>query len=518
MDAAVRPLVEELRRRGIDYRGVLYAGLMLTPDGPKVIEYNVRFGDPEAQVVLPAPRRRRRRALPRRGQRGARRARPRRRSPATPPCAWSWPRRAIPSTRAPATPSRGCAARASRPPGSTGPPCSTPARGATPPTGRSTPPAGACSASPRSAPTLAAGARARLRRRRADRLGGYADALRHRGEGARRGSAGAGGRRMIPRYAPADMAALFSDAARFSLWLEVELLATEAQAALGVVPAEDAATCRAKAPAVDEVFVADVLEREKVTDHDVAAFVDVVQERIGAPAGSYIHYGLTSSDVVDTALCATLTRAADLLLERPRCLRRRAADPRPRAHVRPRHGRTHGMHAEPTTFGAKFALWALQADRDRRRLRAARDGIAVGKLSGAVGHLLEHRPRGRGPRLRRARPDAGAGHPGDRPGPPRRVLRRLRVHRGDHRAHVHRDPAPGPQRGGRGRGALRGRAEGQLGHAPQAQPDPLRAPLRPGPAAARATSAPGSRTWRCGTSGTSRTARSSGWPCPTPPC
>ena len=115
---------------------------------------------------------------------------------------------------------------------------------------------------------------------------------------------------MIPRYAPADMAALFSDTARFSLWLEVELLATEAQAALGVVPPEDAATCRAKAPTVDDVFVTDVLEREKVTDHDVAAFVDVVQERIGSPAGSYIHYGLTSSDVVDTALCATLTRAA----------------------------------------------------------------------------------------------------------------------------------------------------------------------------------------------------------------
>ena len=110
------------------------------------------------------------------------------------------------------------------------------------------------------------------------------------------------------------MAALFSDAARFSLWLEVELLATEAQAAVGVVPPEEAAACRTKAPTVDDVFVTDVLEREKVTDHDVAAFVDVVQERIGAPAGSYIHYGLTSSDVVDTALCATLTRAADILL------------------------------------------------------------------------------------------------------------------------------------------------------------------------------------------------------------
>ena len=190
---------------------------------------------------------------------------------------------------------------------------------------------------------------------------------------------------MIPRYSPADMAALFTDAARFGLWLEVELLATEAQAAIGVVPAEAAATCRAKAPTVDEVFVADVLEREAVTDHDVAAFVDVVQDRIGAPAGSYIHYGLTSSDVVDTALCATLTKAADLLLADlngfVEALRLRALE----LMDVPVTGRTHGMHAEPTTFGAKFALWALQADRDRRRLQAAREGIAVGKLSGAVG-------------------------------------------------------------------------------------------------------------------------------------
>src|SRR5580692_3253112 len=190
---------------------------------------------------------------------------------------------------------------------------------------------------------------------------------------------------MIPRYSPADMAALFTDSARFALWLEVELLATEGQAMVGVIPAEAAATCRAQAPTVDDVFVADVLTREKITDHDVAAFVDVVQERIGAPVGSHIHYGLTSSDVVDTALCATLTRAADLLLADldafVAALKARALE---LLHV-PVTGRTHGMHAEPTTFGAKFALWALQADRDRRRLQAARDGIAVGKLSGAVG-------------------------------------------------------------------------------------------------------------------------------------
>ncbi len=190
---------------------------------------------------------------------------------------------------------------------------------------------------------------------------------------------------MIPRYAPSDMAALFSDAARLAGWLEVELLATEAQAALGTVPAEDAATCRAKAPAVDDVFVAEVAEREKVTDHDVAAFVDVVQERIGAPAGSWIHYGLTSSDVVDMALSVTLTAAADLILSDldafVAALKVRALE---LLRV-PVAGRTHGMHAEPTTFGAKFALWALQADRDRGRMRAARAAVAVGKLSGAVG-------------------------------------------------------------------------------------------------------------------------------------
>jgi len=197
---------------------------------------------------------------------------------------------------------------------------------------------------------------------------------------------------MIPRYSPADMAALFGDAARFSMWLEVELLATEAQAELGNVPAEDAAACRAKAPAVDDTFVADVLEREKVTDHDVAAFVDAVQERIGAPAGSHIHYGLTSSDVVDTAQCATLARAVDILLDDldafVDALKERALE---LMHV-PVTGRTHGMHAEPTTFGAKFALWALQADRDRRRMRAAREAVAVGKLSGAVGTFSNVEP------------------------------------------------------------------------------------------------------------------------------
>jgi len=181
------------------------------------------------------------------------------------------------------------------------------------------------------------------------------------------------------------MAALFSDEARMALWLEVELLAAEGLSGVGVVPASAAAALRARAPKVDGDFVAAVNERERVTDHDVAAFVDVVQQRIGPPEASWIHYGLTSSDVVDTALCATLTRAADLLLvdadELVAALRARAVE----LIDVPVAGRTHGMQAEPTTFGSKFALWALQADRDRRRLRAAREAVAVGKLSGAVG-------------------------------------------------------------------------------------------------------------------------------------
>ena len=190
---------------------------------------------------------------------------------------------------------------------------------------------------------------------------------------------------MIPRYSPPDMAVLFSDEARMARWLEVELLAVEGLAGVGVVPTADAAAVRARAPQVDAALVAAVNERERVTDHDVAAFVDVVQQRIGPPEGAWLHYGLTSSDVVDTALCATLTGAADLLLaaadELVAALRARAVE----LIDVPVSGRTHGMQAEPTTFGVKFALWALQAGRDRRRLRAARAAIAVGKLSGAVG-------------------------------------------------------------------------------------------------------------------------------------
>jgi adenylosuccinate lyase len=190
---------------------------------------------------------------------------------------------------------------------------------------------------------------------------------------------------MIDRYTTEAMRQVWADTTRFGRWLEVELLATEAHAELGIVPAADAAACRERAPVVDDAFVAAVLERERTTDHDVAAFVDVVHAAIGAPAGSWIHYGLTSSDVVDTALCWAMRDAADVVLATTDELLTTLVD-LARTHLHTvMIGRTHGIHAEPTTFGAKVALWALQLDRDRVRLVAARRSVAVCKLSGAVG-------------------------------------------------------------------------------------------------------------------------------------
>ncbi len=186
---------------------------------------------------------------------------------------------------------------------------------------------------------------------------------------------------MIPRYSLPAVAELFSDEARFGVWLEVEILAVEAWAALGVVPADAARAIRERAA----FTVAEIDAREQVTDHDVAAFVDVVQGYVGPPHGTWVHYGLTSSDVVDTALAVTVTRALDLVLGAVDALEAAVAARAREFRDTPMVGRTHGIHAEPTTFGAKLALWALQLRRERRRLAAARAVMAVGKLSGAVG-------------------------------------------------------------------------------------------------------------------------------------
>jgi adenylosuccinate lyase len=187
---------------------------------------------------------------------------------------------------------------------------------------------------------------------------------------------------VIPRYSLPEVADLFTDDARFGAWLEVEVLAVEAWARLGVVPEDDARAVRERAG----FDVAAILEREKITEHDVAAFVDIVQEHVGMPAGAWVHYGLTSSDVVDTALALQITRAVDQLLVAAAALEAAIAKRAREFRDTPCVGRTHGIHAEPTTFGAKLALWALQVRRDRERLQRARSVIAVGKLSGAVGN------------------------------------------------------------------------------------------------------------------------------------
>ena len=193
---------------------------------------------------------------------------------------------------------------------------------------------------------------------------------------------------MIPRYTLPEMAAVWSDETRFGHWLEIEILAVEAWARLGTVPAEDARAIRQRAA----VTVERVNELEQVTKHDVAAFVQAAGESVGE-AGRWIHFGMTSSDVLDTGLALQLRDAAALLLGRVETLlgvaKRLALQHRDTVMV----GRTHGVHAEPTSFGHKLALWAFELDRDRERLRRARDAVSVGAISGVVGTYAAVDPR-----------------------------------------------------------------------------------------------------------------------------
>jgi adenylosuccinate lyase len=184
---------------------------------------------------------------------------------------------------------------------------------------------------------------------------------------------------MIPRYTLPEMGEVWSEEARLSHWLRIELLACEAWARLGRIPAEDLEAIRGAA--VDPGRVAEI---EETTRHDVAAFVQAVAESVG-PAGRWIHFGMTSSDLLDTALALQLREAADLILAKLESLlavvRRRALEHRDTVCV----ARTHGVHAEPTTFGHKLAVWAFELVRDRDRLRRAKEAVSVGKVSGAVG-------------------------------------------------------------------------------------------------------------------------------------
>ena len=190
---------------------------------------------------------------------------------------------------------------------------------------------------------------------------------------------------MIPRYLPSEIAALFSDTHRFDVMCEVEILVAEALAAAGRIPEPDARELRARRPQIDETFVAEVEAREAITHHDTAAFVDVLQGRINHPSAVWIHYGLTSSDVLDTAMCVIIRDALDVVTRQVGSLREALVARAIETIDWPLAGRTHGMHAEPTTFGIKFSHFARQCDRDLVRLARAREQISVGKLSGAVG-------------------------------------------------------------------------------------------------------------------------------------
>jgi len=184
---------------------------------------------------------------------------------------------------------------------------------------------------------------------------------------------------VIPRYTLPEMGTVWSEETKLAHWLRIEVLACEAWARLGRIPAEDLEAIRGAS-----ADPARVRELEVTTRHDVAAFVQAAAGSVG-PAGRWIHFGMTSSDLLDTALALQLREAAGLLLAKLErvlsAVKRLALEHRDTVCV----ARTHGVHAEPTTFGHKVAVWAFELDRDRERLRRAREAVSVGKVSGAVG-------------------------------------------------------------------------------------------------------------------------------------
>ena len=185
---------------------------------------------------------------------------------------------------------------------------------------------------------------------------------------------------MIDRYTLPEMGALWSEQTRFQKWLDVEIAVCEVHTEMGTIPREALEQIKSRA----KFFVARINEIEKTTDHDVIAFTTNLAESIG-DAARFVHYGLTSSDVVDTANALLLREACDLLLKKVDALvavlKRRAFEFKDTPQV----GRTRGIHAEPTSFGLTFALWYDEMRRNRERLAKAREAVAVGKISGAVG-------------------------------------------------------------------------------------------------------------------------------------
>jgi adenylosuccinate lyase len=198
---------------------------------------------------------------------------------------------------------------------------------------------------------------------------------------------------VIPRYTLPEMGALWTDEQKLAAWVQVELLVCEALAEIGVIADEDLLAIRKGSVPTPER----VREIEATTNHDVIAFLTAYRETVPDPDGSnparWIHHGLTSSDLLDTALAVTLTRAADLVLAKADLLVEAFASRAQQHWSTICIGRTHGVHAEPTTFGHKLAHFAFAVDRGRVRLRAARSAVATGSLSGAVGTYSNIDPR-----------------------------------------------------------------------------------------------------------------------------
>ncbi|AVX19358.1 adenylosuccinate lyase [Carboxydocella sporoproducens DSM 16521] len=193
---------------------------------------------------------------------------------------------------------------------------------------------------------------------------------------------------MIERYTLPEMGRIWSEENKYRKWLQVEIAACEAMAELGMIPADAVAEIKAKA----DFSVERILEIEQVTNHDVIAFLTCVAERVGE-ASRFIHLGMTSSDVLDTALALQMKEAGEILLGQLRELYQILLEKAQEYRYTPMIGRTHGIHAEPITFGLKMLLWAAETERNLTRLQAALEDISTGMISGAVGTYANIDPR-----------------------------------------------------------------------------------------------------------------------------
>jgi adenylosuccinate lyase len=201
---------------------------------------------------------------------------------------------------------------------------------------------------------------------------------------------------MIQRYSRPEMRGIWTDENKLRIWLQIELLAGEALVKEGVVPARDFAKIKAGAAQwLGDLpgLVARAREIEKLRNHDVIAFTEAVNEKIDGPASRWLHFGLTSSDVVDSAFAVQMVQSADILIQDVKALRKVIAVRARQHQFTPMIGRSHGIHAEPTTFGLKMALMHDEFGRGLERLERARDAVAVGKMSGAVGTSAHLPPR-----------------------------------------------------------------------------------------------------------------------------